>query len=75
MVFEKVRRILEEQLGFEEEDITMESSISNDLGADDLDKVEIIMSIEEEFDIEIPDSDVEKLNTVGDYVEYIKNNS
>ncbi|MDP4180053.1 MAG: acyl carrier protein [Bacillota bacterium] len=75
MVFEKVKKIIVEQLGVEEEDIAMESSFIDDLGADSLDIVELIMALEEEFDIEIPDSEAEKIATVGDAVDYIKNNS
>jgi len=74
-VFEKVKKIIVEQLGVEEDDITMESSFIDDLGADSLDIVELIMALEEEFDIEIPDSEAEKIATVGDAVEFIKNNS
>ncbi|HEX9058840.1 MAG TPA: acyl carrier protein [Clostridia bacterium] len=75
MVFEKVKKIIVEQLGVEEEDIAMESSFIDDLGADSLDIVELIMALEEEFDIEIPDSEAEKITTVGDAVDYIKNNT
>ena len=75
MVFEKVKKIVVEQLGVEEDDISMESSFIDDLGADSLDIVELIMALEEEFDIEIPDSEAEKITTVGDAVDYIKNNS
>ena len=75
MVFEKVKKIIVEQLGVEEDEITMESSFIDDLGADSLDIVELIMALEEEFDIEIPDSEAEKITTVGDAVEYIKNNT
>ena len=75
MVFEKVKKIIVEQLGVEEEDIAMESSFIDDLGADSLDIVELIMALEEEFDLEIPDSEAEKITTVGDAVEYIKNNT
>ncbi|GAE89218.1 acyl carrier protein [Acetivibrio straminisolvens JCM 21531] len=74
-MFEKVRKIIAEQLGVEEDEITMESSFIDDLGADSLDIVELIMALEEEFDLEIPDSEAEKISTVGDVVEYIKNNS
>jgi len=74
-VFEKVKKIIVEQLGVEEDDITMESSFIDDLGADSLDIVELIMALEEEFDIEIPDSEAEKITTVGDAVDFIKNNS
>lgn len=74
-MFEKVRKIIAEQLGVEEEDVQMESSFIDDLGADSLDIVELIMAFEEEFDLEIPDSEAEKIATVGDAVEYIKNNT
>ena len=72
MVFEKVRTILVGQLGVDEDKITMEASISDDLGADSLDVVDLIMSLEEEFDVEIPDEDVENMKTVGDVVKYIE---
>jgi acyl carrier protein len=75
MVFEKVKKIIVEQLGVEEDEVTMESSFIDDLGADSLDIVELIMALEEEFDIEIPDSEAEKIASVGDAVEYIKNNT
>ena len=75
MIFEKVREIIVEQLGVEEDDVTMESSFIDDLGADSLDIVELIMALEEEFDLEIPDNEAEKITTVGDVVEYIKNNT
>lgn len=60
-MFEKVRKIIAEQLGIEEDEITMESSFIDDLGADSLDIVELIMALEEEFDLEIPDSEAEKI--------------
>ena len=72
MIFEKVRKIIADQLGLDPMDITMESSFIDDLGADSLDIVELIMALEEEFDIEIPDEDAEKVTCVGDVVEYIK---
>jgi len=75
IVFEKVKKIIVEQLGVEEDEIAMESSFIDDLGADSLDIVELIMALEEEFDLEIPDSEAEKISTVGDIVDYIKNNS
>ena len=75
MAFEKVKKIIVEQLGVEEEEVAMESSFIDDLGADSLDIVELIMALEEEFDIEIPDSEAEKIATVGDAVDYIKNNT
>ena len=73
-IFEKVKEIIVEQLGTPEASITMESSFLDDLGADSLDLVELIMALEEEFGIEIPDSDAEKVVTVGDVVDYIKEN-
>ena len=75
MAFEKVKKIIVEQLGVEEEEVNMESSFIDDLGADSLDIVELIMALEEEFDIEIPDSEAEKIACVGDAVNYIKNNT
>ncbi len=73
-VFEKVKGIIVEQLGVAESSVTTEASFIDDLGADSLDIVELIMAIEEEFDMEIPDADAEKVVTVGDVVEYIKEN-
>ena len=73
-VFEKVKAIIVEQLGVAETSVEMESSFIDDLGADSLDIVELVMALEEEFDMEIPDSDAEKVVTVGDVVEYIKEN-
>ena len=72
MVFEKVRDILVEQLDVEEDKVTMEASITDDLGADSLDVVDLVMSLEEEFDVEIPDDQVENIKTVGDIVKYIE---
>ena len=74
-VFEKVKGIIVEQLGVTEDTVTMEASFIDDLGADSLDIVELVMALEEEFDIEIPDSDAEKVVTVGDVVDYIKDNA
>ena len=71
-IFEKVKGVIVEQLGVAEGNITMKASFIDDLGADSLDIVELIMALEEEFDKEIPDSDAEKVVTVGDVVEYIK---
>ena len=71
-VFEKVKSIIVEQLGVAETAVTMEASFIDDLGADSLDIVELIMVLEEAFDIEIPDADAEKVATVGDVVDYIK---
>ena len=74
MIFEKVQEKISEQLGVDAEEVTLESSFIDDLGADSLDIVELLMALEEEFDIEIPDEEAEKLSTVGDVVDYIKNN-
>jgi len=74
MVFEKIRDILCQQLDVEEEKITMESNITDDLGADSLDVVDLLMSIEDEFDMEIPDEKIEDVKTVGDLVGYIEHN-
>ena len=73
-VFERVKKIIMEQLGAVDTAVTMEASFLDDLGADSLDIVELVMALEEEFDIEIPDTDAEKVVTVGDVVEYIKEN-
>ena len=71
-VFEKVKKIIIEQLNVSEDSVTKEASFIDDLGADSLDVVELIMALEEEFDMEIPDADAEKIATVNDVVEYIK---
>lgn len=71
-VFEKVKGIIVEQLGVADTAVTLEASFIDDLGADSLDIVELVMALEEEFDIEIPDADAEKVVTVGDVVDYIK---
>jgi acyl carrier protein len=68
---EKVKGIIVEQLGVEEEEVTLEASFTDDLGADSLDIVELVMAFEEEFGIEIPDEDAEKISTVRDAVNYI----
>lgn len=73
-IFDKVKEIIIEQLGVTESAITPEASFIDDLGADSLDIVELIMALEEEFDLEIPDADAEKVVTVNDVVEYIKDN-
>ena len=73
-IFDKVKEIIIEQLGVTESAITPEASFIDDLGADSLDIVELIMALEEEFDLEIPDSDADKVVTVGDVVEYINDN-
>ena len=73
MEFEKLKKIIVEVLNVEEDDITMETTFVDDLGADSLDVFQIIMGLEEEFEIEIPNEEAEKINTVGDAVEQIKN--
>ena len=70
-VFEKVKGIIVDQLGTPEDNVKMDSSFIDDLGADSLDIVELVMAIEETFDIEIPDEDAEKVVTIGDVVKYI----
>ncbi len=74
MVFEKVKSIIVDQLDVEEEKVTPDANIQEDLGADSLDIVDLVMSFEEEFDIEIPDDQVENIKTVGDIVKYIEDN-
>ena len=74
MTFEKVREIIVEQLSVDESMVTMDTNLMKDLEADSLDAVEIIMAIEEEFDLEIPDEEAEKLKMVGDLVKYVDNN-
>ena len=74
-IFNKVKEIIVEQLGVDETAVVGEASFIDDLGADSLDIVELIMALEEEFDIEIPDGDAEKVVTVNDVVEYIKENA
>lgn len=71
-IIDKVKSIIVEQLGVDEEDIKMESSFVDDLGADSLDIVELVMALEEEFDLKIPDEDAEKIRTVGEAVKYIQ---
>ena len=73
-IFDKVKEIIVEQLNVADNTVTLEASFIDDLSADSLDIVELIMALEEEFDMEIPDSDAEKIVTVNDVVEYIKNN-
>ena len=71
-MFEKIQEIVAEQLSVEKDSITMDTSFKDDLGADSLDLFELVMALEEEYDIEIPTEDLEKINTVNDVVEYIK---
>lgn len=72
MVFEKIRKIISEQVDIEEEKITMETSLLKDLEADSLEAVEILMEISDEFGIDISDEEAEKFQTVGDIVEYVE---
>lgn len=74
-VDERVKKIIAEQLGVEEGEVTPEASFVEDLGADSLDTVELVMALEEEFSIEIPDEDAEKILTVGKALDYIKEKS
>ena len=74
MVFDKVKELIVDQLDVEEDAVKMESVIIDDLGADSLDVVDLVMAIEDEFEMEIPDEAVEKIKTVGDIVSYIESN-
>ena len=71
---ERVKKIIVEQLGVKEEDVKPEASFVEDLGADSLDTVELVMALEEEFDIEIPDEEAEKITTVQSVIDYVQNN-
>ncbi len=73
MVFEKVKNILVEQLDVDESTVTLDSMIADDLGADSLDVVDLLMSLEDEFSVEIPDEEIENIKSVGDLVNYIEN--
>ena len=73
MVFEKVREILCDQLEIDPDEVTLDTDLVKDLGADSLDLVDVVMSLEDEFDKEIPDEDVENIITVGDIVSYYVN--
>ena len=75
MVLEKVKMILSNQFDVEEDSVTPETNIADDLGADSLDVVDLVMSLEDEFDVEIPDEDVENVRTVGDIVKYLEDRS
>ena len=72
MIFEKVKQIIVEQLDVEEDKVTLDANIQDDLGADSLDIVDLVMSFEEEFDLEIPDDQVENIKTVGDVVKFVE---
>ena len=75
MIFEKLKDIIADQLSVEADEVTMDSNIQDDLGADSLDVVDLITTIEDEFDLSIPDEAVEEIKTVGDIVNYIEKNS
>ena len=74
MIFDKIKDIIIEQLQVEESDVTMDTNLLKDLSADSLDAVEIILAIEDEYGIEIPDEEAEKIQTVGDLVRYVEEN-
>lgn len=71
-VYDRVKRIIVDRLGVEEAQVSLEASFKEDLGADSLDVVELVMELEDEFDLEISDEDAEKITTVGDVVKYIQ---
>ncbi len=75
MTFDKIKAILAEQLDADIDEMTMDTDIARDLGADSLDVVELLMSIEDEFSVEIPDEEIENIKTIGELVEYIEANS
>lgn len=75
MIFEKMTEILAEQLAADPTTMTLNTKIAEDLGADSLDLVDLLMSVEDEFGVEIPDEEVENLHTIGDVVEYISKNA
>ncbi|MEG0978640.1 MAG: acyl carrier protein [Oscillospiraceae bacterium] len=74
MIFEKIRDIICDQLELDASAVTMESSLMEDLGADSLDLIDLVMSIEDEFDIEVPDSAIENIKTIADAVKFIEDN-
>ncbi len=74
MTIDKIKKILADTLDVSEDEISADTNIATDLGADSLDVVEILMSIEDEFEIEIPDSEIENIRTVGELVEFIETN-
>lgn len=74
MIFEKVRKILSEQLGVDEDSIQEDSLLAEDLGADSLDAIDIVMSVEDEFGLEVSDEVVESMSTVSDIVKFIEDN-
>ena len=74
MVFEKIKKILADQFDVEEDSITSETNIQEDLGADSLDVVDLIMSLEDEFEFEVPDHEIENIRTVGALVQFVEDN-
>ncbi|HIT59575.1 MAG TPA: acyl carrier protein [Candidatus Faeciplasma pullistercoris] len=74
MIYEKIKKIIADNLEIDEDSITMDSVVTDDLGADSLDVVDLVMSFEDEFGVEIPDDAVENIKTVGDIVKYIEEN-
>lgn len=74
MIFEKIKEIICEQLEVDEKKVTMESSLIDDLGADSLDLIDLVMSIEDEYDVEVPDDMIENIKTIGDVVKFIEEN-
>jgi acyl carrier protein len=75
MIFDRVKTIINEQLGINEDDINIESNFLEDFGADSLELIDLIMALESEFDIEVPEEDIEEIETVGDVVSYLKNHT
>lgn len=71
-MFEKIRDLIVEEVGVDEEQVTMDASFKNDLNIDSLDLFEMVMTLEEEFDVEIPSEDLENIDTVGDLINYIE---
>jgi len=74
-IFDRVKKIIVDRLGVDEAEVTLEASFKEDLGADSLDVVELVMELEDEFDMEISDEDAEKITTVGEVVNYIQAHS
>ena len=72
-MFKKIRDLIVEEVGVDEEQVTMDASFKNDLNIDSLDLFEMVMTLEEEFDVEIPSEDLENIDTVGDLINYIEN--
>lgn len=73
-IFEKLKELVVDQLGVEDDEVTLEANIQDDLGADSLDVVDLVMSVEEEFGVKIADEELENIKTIGDIVDYIEEN-